>query len=359
MASNTDADPNGRRGESLVTPILVLTIIPTALSCISVALRLYTKAYILRSTGLDDYTIAVSQVLALTVAALNILGVAKAGYGRHMEFATPEQLGVFSKVLLSVILVYNAAQIVTKISFFFQYRRLFPIPLIQKICNFGLGFLVIWGVAQQIFTPFACQPGRFIFPGFTTYCIDTIGVFSVNAVMNMVTDFVIFLLPIWPVIQLQINWKRKAYLLVVFCFGLVACIISTVRLIQLFQTYNRGDETWTIAQTAYLSTIEISIGILCASVPTLRPLIRSVAPQWLGSSSDPPQSYRLSTVDATGRSRRTAPETGIYIQKEVEFHSTTELRSATTAKDPYSFREDSADGISLEIQGGSSSEPKT
>lgn len=68
---------------------------------------------------------------------------------------------------------YNATQLVTKISFLLQYRRLFPLPIIQRICKYGLIFLAIWGTAQQIFTPFACEPLILLQPQWYGKCIDT------------------------------------------------------------------------------------------------------------------------------------------------------------------------------------------
>lgn len=131
-----------------------------------------------------------------------------------------------------------------------------------------------------------------------------------------------------------------------------ACAISVVRLTELQRTYGVTDMTWELSTAAYLSTLELSIGILCACIPTLRPLVKKLAPRLVGSS-DHPSSYghthQLSTI-GTANKRRTHHEqgSGIYIQKEVEFHSTTELRTPHTTKDPYSLRGTSSDGNSVE-----------
>lgn len=50
---------------------------------------------------------------------------------------------------MALILIYNAAQLVTKVSFLLQYRRLFPDRVIQRVCKCGLVFLALWGVSQQ------------------------------------------------------------------------------------------------------------------------------------------------------------------------------------------------------------------
>lgn len=351
MASNSQAGPTGHEAESQGPIIIALSVVPTVFSCMSVGLRLYTKQKILHSTGPEDYTIVVAQILAVAVAVLNVLGVTLGGMGRHMNTLTKNKIQNYSRIVYAVVLVYNAAQIVTKISFLVQYRRLFPIPNIQKICKYCLAFLVVWGVSQQLFTAFACHPGKFIFPHWER-CINSLAVFTTNAVMNMVTDFIVFLIPIQPVLQLRINRKRKMHLLAVFCLGLIACTISVVRLTELLRIYSRPDLTWEMSKTSYLSTIEISIGILCASVPTLRPLVKKIAPCILSSSQNTSNTGRLFSLSMISmprsRKQKSDTETGIYIQKEVEFHSTTELRHDRPTKDPYSLRGESVDEISIQ-----------
>jgi hypothetical protein len=46
-------------------------------------------------------------------------------------------------------MIYNAAQIFTKISFLIQYRRLFPSDRIQALCFWLLLFISAWGLAQE------------------------------------------------------------------------------------------------------------------------------------------------------------------------------------------------------------------
>lgn len=138
-----------------------------------------------------------------------------------------------------------------------------------------------------------------------------------------------------------------------------ACGISIVRLNELHRTKPGEDDTWNSSNTTWLSVIEISIGILCACIPTLRPLIKKIAPRLLGSSQNESSkrntNYQLSGLGnprSKKRQTKTDQSSGIYIQKEVEFHSTTELRSTTSSgKDPYALPERSSDDVSLqEIQ---------
>ncbi|KAH8702671.1 hypothetical protein GQ44DRAFT_778554 [Phaeosphaeriaceae sp. PMI808] len=97
MANNTQAQPIGRETDTRALLILALTIVPTVLSCMSVALRLYAKQKILHGVGLDDYAIVIAQTLAVGVAAVNIVGVKLGGWGHRQAFITPEERRVYSK----------------------------------------------------------------------------------------------------------------------------------------------------------------------------------------------------------------------------------------------------------------------
>lgn len=55
--------------------------------------------------------------------------------------------------------------------------------------------------------------------------ISYVRVYNLNGVLNVVSDFVIFAIPIWPVLQLQMPLRRKAHLLVVFCLGFL-CVFN-------------------------------------------------------------------------------------------------------------------------------------
>ncbi|OAL49913.1 hypothetical protein IQ07DRAFT_644183 [Pyrenochaeta sp. DS3sAY3a] len=335
-----------RQTESKGPTIYALSISFVALSCASVILRLYTRKSILRIWGSDDIAIVIAQILSFSVTITTILQVALGGLGRHTEFITQDAFVAGAKGMYSNLLVYNAAQIVTKVSFLIQYRRLFPSHTIQKICTSGLVFLGIWGVAQQLITAFSCVPLELLIPKWHGRCIPTFSVFNLNSVMNMVTDFAIFAIPIRPVLHLQMPRRRKLHLLAVFCLGFFACAISIVRLIELHRTNGTKDPLWDSAATAYWSAIELNVGILCACIPTLRPLVKKFAPRLIGSTArETLYAHQFGSVQ-TKRSK--INETGIYVQKEIEFQSTTELRSKEAMKNPFSIRGESVDEIIIE-----------
>lgn len=106
-----------------------------------------------------------------------------------------------------------------------------------------------------------------------------------------------------------------------------------------------------MATVAYLSILETTLGIICACVPTLRPLVKKIAPVLVGSSNKDVTGYGGSSrLDEEGTRRHKSTADGsIYIQKDVNFHSTTELRTpSSNVKDPYAIEDRSSDEISLQ-----------
>ena len=117
--------------------------------------------------------------------------------------------------------------------------------------------------------------------------------------------------------------------------------------------FDWSDVTWAIAVVSYLSTVETSLGIACACIPTLRPLMKRVMPAMLGSSSKDASSRqyanRVDRVvhDSTTLKTKSNHDNRIYMQKDIHFQSTTELRDMPP-KDPYANSHRSSDDISLE-----------
>ncbi|ORY68343.1 uncharacterized protein BCR38DRAFT_130457 [Pseudomassariella vexata] len=100
---------------------------------------------------------------------------------------------------------------------------------------------------------------------------NNIGILNGSA--NVFTDFVLVVLPIHIVLKLHMNKRRKIALVCIFSLGICACIIATVRVsigARFFTAENR-DYTWNCA-SFILNAAELHIGILAASLPSLRPL---------------------------------------------------------------------------------------
>ena len=228
---------------------------------------------------------------------------------------TPEASIKQLKALFAGEVVYNLAQIMTKLSFLFLYMRIFKDALTytRRIALYMMIFLIVWGVVQELLVGFACTPIPDLYPERKGHCIQTEVVWYLTSIMNIVTDFVIFLTPIPSIKHLQLRRKQKFLVAGVFCLGFLyghcyavsllhkltersTCIISIVRLFTIRAALNTNDPTWDNVPTAYWSVIELNCGIICCSAATLRPLLRRIIPG-LHSRGDPNYPYNKSGSD--------------------------------------------------------------
>ncbi|EPE05187.1 hypothetical protein F503_03792 [Ophiostoma piceae UAMH 11346] len=264
-------------------PILVGTSVAfTVASSLVVLLRIYTRFVIVHSLGIDDYTMVAAAVLAVGVTVVTILQ-AQNGLGHHVWIPiSAEETQIQLKALFAGEVLYNLSQILIKISFLMQYRRIFLDELTRLICFWLILFLTLWGVTQEFLVAFACIPVPLFIASMADKCISSSTVWYLTSIMNIITDFVIFLVPIPAIRNLALQLRQKLLVMSLFCLGFFTCIISIVRLFTLRAALRSDDAPWDNAPTSWWTVIELNCGILCASIATLRPLVRRFAP---GSSA--------------------------------------------------------------------------
>lgn len=79
-------------------------------------------------------------------------------------------------------------------------------------------FLIAWGITQEFLVGMACIPMGIIIPSHQAICINSLMVWYLTSIMNIVTDFIVFLLPMPAVRNLHLPPKQK--LLISSIFGL-------------------------------------------------------------------------------------------------------------------------------------------
>ena len=210
-------------------PVLVGTSVAfTVAASLVVLLRLYTRSVIVHTLGIDDYTMAAAAVLAVGVTAATIVQ-AQNGLGRHLWVAVdldPAQSRAQLKALFAGEVLYNLCQILIKISFLMQYRRIFQDERTRVVCFWLVLLLALWGCTQEFLVAFACIPVPLFIAGMADKCISSIMVWYLTSIMNIVTDFVIFLVPIPAIHNLALPLRQKLLVMSLFCLGFLYVPLS-------------------------------------------------------------------------------------------------------------------------------------
>lgn len=89
-----------------------------------------------------------------------------------------------------------------------------------------------------------------------------------------ILDFWVMLLPGPIVWQLNLPTKRRIGVLGMFLLGMLICVCGALKSNYIFGLFHTYDEPWVACPIWILSALELHIGILCSSVPSLRVVVR-------------------------------------------------------------------------------------
>lgn len=124
---------------------------------------------------------------------------------------------------------------------------------------------------------FSCTPREKIWdPSVAGTCLDISGLLTASGPFNVVSDFLIFLLPIWAIFSLHISIKKRIEVSCAFSVGLFGCFCSAVRIAYSSQLSRTGDSTFVITQNQMWANAEITVGITIANSIILPRFIRSI-----------------------------------------------------------------------------------
>lgn len=301
---------------------LIPTIILTSLASVVVLLRLTTRCFIVKSVGFDDWVILLCLVLSWSVCGLTAAQVAQ-GIGGYTWTRPLDLHPSNAKLVLAWNCLYIALINVTKASILLQYLRIFSSQKMRMVTFALLAALLpalLWGVFRGIFT---CNPVEKLWkPKLPGHCKDTRGYWISTATVNIVLDFLVFLVPLGPITRLHLPRKQKWALVLVFLIGFLyethppytykdektimltlifsVCAVSLVRVALVHVAF--AHHNWTDSSIAAFtwSSVEANTGIICASLLALKPLLLKLFPRLMNEERPPRHSTTLSVIPDLG-----------------------------------------------------------
>jgi hypothetical protein len=104
-------------------------------------------------------------------------------------------------------------------------------------------------------------------------CLDILKVFLSDTIFSVITDFILFALPMTLVSVLHLPLIKKLRVIVVLAAGGLVCIVTILRLVWVILYRNSADMTWTTERTDLVTCAEIAVGIICACLPDINFLV--------------------------------------------------------------------------------------
>ncbi|EPS41142.1 hypothetical protein H072_5011 [Dactylellina haptotyla CBS 200.50] len=264
-----------------------------ALAVVMVMMRIYTRVFIIRRFGLDDWLIVLALISVAGFTALQFCFLIYGGVGYHIWDITPEQLQHCFKFIYFHLIGYTWSITLIKMSILFLYERIIPKthPMRKVLIGFMI-FQIVYFFACELTFIFQCNPitGALDF-NFRIYqnpkCISLKSMLYSFGIIHIFVDLSLLILPIRVIWELQMPVKRKISTLSLFVIGGVGCICAVMRVVTLAQLLNGFDFTWTIYEPGMWGLLELTIGIICACIPPSKLLFEQIYAKLTGTKFRP------------------------------------------------------------------------
>ncbi|KAF5001159.1 hypothetical protein FGRMN_1183 [Fusarium graminum] len=272
------------------TEFVVSNAVMGIFSAIFALQRLITKFCWKLPFGLDDLFMIPVMVLAVPCILINHYGLGHNGMGRDIWTLKPEQITNFGMFFYVMAVLYFALQCFLKLTMLFFYLRIFPTKNVRRLLWGTVAFTSTFSLVYVLIAIFQCKPINYFWRKWdgehTGTCMDVNAITWSNAVINIALDFWILVIPLSQLKKMNLDWKKKIGVGMMFGVGIFVTIMSILRLTAVIKagTGKTGNSTWEYVAVSKWSTIELNVAIMCACLPSLRVLLVRLFPKILGTS---------------------------------------------------------------------------
>ncbi|KAI5196665.1 hypothetical protein E4T39_07678 [Aureobasidium subglaciale] len=290
----------------------VVSCVVLGLAIAAVALRFHIRLMYSsqsRNLGVDDYTIVLGLVCTGALVATTIIA-GEYGSGTHVWSTNVHRLMTLLKastkenscivlrldtdsrnlqVVYAEPWVYAASVTSTKVSILLLYRRLFYVTSSREVSADRTFYIMLWvaivftatyPLIMWIVMAVACRPVSFFwrrYAGATDgVCIDVLSFFLVFGIVNMINDLIVLAVPIPRILKLRTSSREKISIMGILLLGSFVCVASGVRIYYLTRLQQEIDLTMILGPAFGWSSLEPSIAIISACLPTFAPLFRGL-----------------------------------------------------------------------------------
>ncbi|KAI0885714.1 MFS general substrate transporter [Annulohypoxylon maeteangense] len=312
--------------------IIAVTSWTLALTSVIVAARLFCRTRIVRRVTWDDYFIIVAWCIAFALT-FSIGMAAGRGLGRHDKDIPSQDWVTLRNCEYAFSILYNPALMATKTSVLIFYLRLSKnTQRVMRIASWAVLTIVnLAGVVLTFINLFQCRPVAAAYDTVTepAYCIPLLTQFLCSAPVNVLTDLAILALPLPVLTSMRLPRRQKIILIFTFALGIFVTVVDVVRIYYLEQAItmtsteiesekgpiigHSPEFAWNASLSFMWSSLEVNVGIVCACIPTLKPLIRRILPAMLVDPNGTRAYEKGSSTDGNVSSNNARPPTaGIF-----------------------------------------------
>lgn len=236
--------------------------------------RAYAKVFLMRKLTWDDATLLIAFICSLAYFSACTWGAERGRMGTHLWDISILQASSMDLLIPSYMIsvITPVTFLFLKCSFFILYLQLFSSLPWMKILSYiglvttGLTYSIIGTLVFYWGTP---KKGETWLSHLTTPDMaKELSLSAPQAIIGLIIDLYILLLPVLGVWGLRMNTKRKIGVMLIFLSGTMACVCSACSIYYRIVLDHDPDLTWHLIPVNISTLSEMFVGIICACMPS-------------------------------------------------------------------------------------------
>ncbi|RYP13069.1 hypothetical protein DL767_010942 [Monosporascus sp. MG133] len=235
---------------------------------------------------MDDYLAGAACVSCWAFFACTMGMIDYGGCATHLWQVTQAQYENLLKWTIPVHIFYMLSTDLAKISLLFFYLQLSPDLKYGILIRSLVAAFTLYALVYALISIFACRP---IYASWdltamhTATCVDKGKFFLAASIANVIMDLVILILPLPIVLPLQIPWRQKVSLMLLFATGSFVIIVAIYNCVLTIKLFSSDDYTWNLSYELSWMYAELAACIICASGSSIKPIFVHFLPRVLRS----------------------------------------------------------------------------
>ncbi|KAI0007130.1 hypothetical protein F4779DRAFT_643457 [Xylariaceae sp. FL0662B] len=303
--------PLGGKGPTTIAVLCAEMV----LAAVFISLRTFTRKVIKGGVGADDYLLIVTWVLQATFVAL-FTASSVHGFGQHVHDITAHDVRMATKIELVGQFVVSLAMGLSKAAV-----AMFLMRIVVVTCKAVLWFWIItmmaWSILLAISCFAQCTPVESLWDTRVEGKVCPLDLTLIAFIMcswSAAMDFFLAAFPWWVLWNLNMQRKEKFIICMSLSLGVLAGVCGVVRTSGLQVLSETADYLYATADSVMWTSSELTVTIICVSIPVLRPLwVRviggSVSERYYKQSEE--ESGGIITIGRIKKQRK--PETDIHL----------------------------------------------
>ncbi|KAH6676102.1 hypothetical protein F5X68DRAFT_278261 [Plectosphaerella plurivora] len=237
---------------------------------LSVWMRLYGRWTTMHTFEADDWIMMLSMIIYVPFVAI----------GNYID---PNDIMTALKLFYVAESFYLVMLALTKISLLCFFLRVFPNVKFRWATFATMAYVAISATILVFMQIFQCLPIRFnwerLMGDFGPHrCLNINALAYTAAGVSISQDILILILPLPLLIGLNMSWRSKGGIMIMFSLGAFILITSCIRLQFLVLFARSANPTWDNSDALIWTGLEVSVSVLVTSLPAIRVLLARVLP---------------------------------------------------------------------------------